>query len=67
MWGIVAIIAVKIVHKALAKRNFYRSDAEQQWFGFALFIIFTSLLCFGVPSGLFGSPVVLELQVVKED
>ena len=48
VWGILSFIAVKIVHKALARHDFYRSDAEQQWFDFALFILFTSLLTFSI-------------------
>lgn len=48
VWGIVAFLAVKTLHNALTRRNFYHSDTEQQWFDFALFIIFTSLLTFSV-------------------
>jgi hypothetical protein len=44
MWGTFALLAVKVGHMYLARKNFYRSDTEAQIFDASLFIILTSLL-----------------------
>lgn len=46
VWAVVSLVAVKFIHGILVRKNFYRSDAEQQIFDVSLFVILTSLLSF---------------------
>ena len=49
VWAPLSFLIVKVAHKNLARRGFYRSDTEQQVFDIALFLISASLLSFLVP------------------
>jgi uncharacterized membrane protein len=46
LWGFVSLIAVKVIHRALSRRKFYRSNIEQQLFDTSLFIILLGVFSF---------------------
>ncbi|MGB9154447.1 MAG: DUF1656 domain-containing protein [Alphaproteobacteria bacterium] len=46
IWGMVSYVLVKIACVILTRKNFYRSDAEQQIFDVSLFVVLISLFSF---------------------